>query len=252
MHVTHVSAGAPGLINEDYVCTGGDWAIVLDGATAPAGVDSGCRHSVVWLVRHLAAGLATRLVLCDEGSLADILAAAIRETAGAHADTCDLTNPDSPSSTVALVRARGEVVEYLTLGDSPVVVWNRDDTFTLVSDDRLAGLPGGRPYTLELVRELRNRAGGFWVASTEPDAGYEAISGTVPLAQVAEIGMFTDGVSRLVDWYGFTWPAVFSTLRTGGVASLITVVRAAERERPHPSAKRHDDATAVYARLAVV
>ena len=60
------------------------------------------------------------------------------------------------------------------------------------------------------------------------------MSGTLPLAQIAEIGMFTDGVSRLVDWYGYTWPAVFTALRTDGVASLITRVRAAERERrPH-------------------
>ena len=152
------------------MCSGGDWAVVLDGATAPAGVDSGCRHSVVWLVRHLAAGLATRLVLRDQESLADILAAAIRETASAHADTCDLTNPDSPSSTVSLVRARGDVLEYLTLGDSPIVLWNHDDTFTLVADDRLEGLPAGGRTREKLVRALRNIAGGFWVASTEPDA----------------------------------------------------------------------------------
>ena len=251
MQVTHLSAGAPGRPNEDYVCTGDGWAAVLDGATAPVGVDGGCRHGVVWLVRHLAAGLARRLVLGDEEPLPGILAAAIRETASAHRDTCDLTNPDSPSSTVSLVRVRADVVEYLTLGDSPIVLWRRDGTWTRIADDRLAALPGGRPYSLELVRALRNRSGGFWVASTDPGAAYEAVGGTAPIAEVAEVGVFTDGVSRLVDWYGFTWPGVFAVLRTEGAAGLVDRVRAAEQERPIPSGKKHDDATVVHARLRV-
>ena|SRR5215831_14432866 len=106
--------------------------------------------------------------------------------------------------------------------------------------------PVGRPYTIEFVRAHRNRTGGFWVASTDPDAAYQAVTGTVPLPQIAEAGLFTDGVTRLLDWYGYTWPLIFSSLRNAGPGSLIALVRAAEREQPHPYAKQHDDATAVY------
>ena len=246
MQITHATASAPGLDNEDYACSGTDWAVVLDGATAPAGVDSGCVHSVVWLVRHLAAGLASRLVLADGLSLADILADAIKNTASAHAETCDLADPDSPSSTVSIIRVSGDALEYLTLGDSPIVVWHRDQTFTPIADDRTSHLPGGRPYTIELIRAHRNQTGGFWVASTNPDAAYQAVTGSVPLAEVSEAGLFTDGITRLLDWYGYTWPVIFSALRSEGPASLISLVRAAEHEQPHPYAKQHDDATAVY------
>ena len=45
-----------------------------------------------------------------------------------------------------------------------------DQALTPLSDDRIAHLPGGRPYTIELVRSLRNQPGGFWVASTDPEA----------------------------------------------------------------------------------
>jgi hypothetical protein len=134
------------------------------------------------------------------------------------------------------------------LGDSPIVLWHRDESFTPIADDRTSHLPGGRLYTIELVRAHRNKTGGFWIASTNPDAACEAISGSASLAQVTEAGLFTDGITRLLDWYGYTWPVIFSSLRSEGPASLIALVRAAEREQPHPYAKQHDDATAVYLR----
>ena len=44
-------------------------------------------------------------------------------------------------------------------------------------DDRTSHLPGGRPYSYALVSSLRNQPGGFWVASTNPKAAYEAVQG---------------------------------------------------------------------------
>src|SRR5689334_16883747 len=38
--ITYATQAAPGVVNEDYVVAGPGWAVVLDGATAPAGVDS--------------------------------------------------------------------------------------------------------------------------------------------------------------------------------------------------------------------
>jgi hypothetical protein len=114
-------AGTAARRNEDYAAAGPDWAVVLDGATHFDGVDTGCIHDVPWLVGHLAAALAARLIL-GPANLPEILASAIEATCSAHADTCDLANPDSPSSTVALVRSTGTAIEYLVLGDSPVIL----------------------------------------------------------------------------------------------------------------------------------
>jgi hypothetical protein len=175
-------------------------------------------------------------------------AAAIKDVRAAHASTCDLLNPDSPSATVAVLRRRGEALEYLVLGDSPIVLRRRDGSFTRVADDRASALPGGRPYTAELVRDHRNEPGGFWVASTDPGAAHQAITGTAPMAQIAEAGLFTDGVTRLADWYGHTWQSIFSCLRAQGPAGLIELVRAAEQQQAPPRGKRHDDATVVYIR----
>jgi hypothetical protein len=244
MRITYATESAPGHVNEDYAVCGNEWAVVLDGATAPDGVDSGCIHDVPWLVRHLAAAI-TRRILLDSTPLPDLLAGAIKETTDAHAATCDLSNPDSPSSTVSIVRVRGDLADYLTLGDSPIVVRGADQAFTPIADDRLAHLPGGRPYSLELVRSLRNKRGGFWVASTEPEAAYRAVTGSVPFGTGAEVGIFTDGVSRLVESYGYEWEHVFSVLETSGPSGVIALVRGAEHERPLRGSKQHDDATAV-------
>ncbi|AWS44749.1 hypothetical protein DKM19_28915 [Streptosporangium sp. 'caverna'] len=248
VHITYETAAAPGRPrNEDYVIGGPTWVAVLDGATAPAGVDSGCCHDVPWLVAQLGSALARRIATRPEESLSDIVAGAIRTTMAAHAGTCDLANPDSPSSTVAVLRERGGLVDYLVLCDSPIVLQRTDGTLTLVDDDRTDHLPGGRPYSLELVRASRNRPGGFWVASTAPEAAYEALTGSVGLDTVSGALLATDGVTRLVEWYDHTWEQMVATAAAAGPGELIGLVRKEERERGTPGfAKRHDDATAVW------
>lgn len=245
MQITYATRPAPGLVNEDYVAAGPDWAIVLDGATAPAGVDSGCAHDVRWFVRRLAGALSAHLAADADGPLPGVLAEAIRRACAAHAGTCDLSNPDSPSSTVAMVRRRGDRIECLTLADSPIAVRHRDGSISVVEDDRIARLPGGRPYTYELVRAHRNRPGGFWVAGIDPAAAYEAVTASFPASEVDAVAMLTDGVTRLIEDHGYDWPRVFDELRAGGPAHLIDLVREAERTRPGSHAKPHDDATAL-------
>ncbi len=245
MRITYATESTPGRVNEDYAVCGNDWAAVFDGATAFPGVDSGCIHDVPWLVRHLAAALTRRLLL-ESAPLPDLLAASIGETRTAHAATCDLANPDSPSSTVSIVRVRNDALDYLTLADSPIVIRTADHVLTPIVDDRTSHLPGGRPYTVELVRSLRNKPGGFWVASTDPDAAYNAVAGSMPFEAGTEIGMFTDGVSRLTEYYGYDWGQVFSVLESSGPAGLISLLPAGDpwsicdlrgRARHHPAAQ---------------
>jgi hypothetical protein len=228
--------------NEDYAVCGPDWAVLLDGATPLDDVDSGCIHDVPWLVRRLAAGIVACLIR-DQMPLPDVLAEAIQRTCDAHARSCDLSNPDSPSSTVAIVRARDEVLDYLVLGDSPVIL-RRGQEIVPIRDDRADHLPGGRPYSAGLVRRWRNTPGGFWVGSTSERAAREAVTGSAK--GVAEAALLTDGVTRLVERYGATWAELFSALEgTGGPDAVIRWVREQEQAAPPPLGKRHDDATAI-------
>lgn len=240
MPATAATIAAPGHRNEDHFAIGPDWAFVLDGATAPAGVDSGCVHDVVWLVRRLGGALAELLTTSDD-ALTDVLAEAIDRVRRAHADTCDLTNPNSPSSTVTLLRLRDQA-EHLVLADSPLVL-DVDGEVRPIVDGRIDRLPS---YTREAVADLRNSRDGFWVASTVPEAAHHAVTGTTPPFRRA--ALLTDGASRHVDHFALTdWPGLLDLLDAEGPSSLLAEVRQAETNGTPPRrAKHHDDATVIH------
>ncbi len=241
--VRYATAAAPGGLNEDYVIAGPTWVVVLDGATAPPGVGSGCVHGVRWLVRTLAGALAVRLD--GDEPLSVLLAQAIAATMDAHAATCDLDDPNSPSCTVAIARLRGDRLDHLVLCDCAVGLRGRDGSVTVVSDDRLERLPGGRPYSPELVASLRNRPGGFWVASTCPEAAERALTGSGPVRELQGVALFTDGVTRLAEWYGHSWERMVGQAARAP-EELLARVREQERAHGPVRGKAHDDATAAW------
>lgn len=249
MQVTYATQAAPGQVNEDFVVCGPDWWLVLDGATAPAGVDSGCVHDVRWLVEQLAAETARQLTVAGS-ALPDALAEAIGRVRAAHGDQCDLHNPDSPSATASVLRVAGDRVEYLVLADSPILLDARDGV-RVVLDDRLDHLPD---YSLAGVRAARNQPGGFWVASTKPEAAYQAVQGSVRTADLRAAAVLSDGASRYVERFRLAdWAGLMVLLAEYGPTELIQEVRAAERHATAAGtvgrAKPHDDATAVLVRF---
>jgi hypothetical protein len=252
MQITYASeASDADHSNEDLVIAGTNFVLVLDGATAPSSIPSGCVHDVSWLVRHLGGRLALLLTLDQtNATLADQLAEAIQWTCTQHADTCDLGNPASPSSTAAIFRVNDKSAEALVLSDSPIVL-DLATGIQHIRDDRTDRLPS---YLPEDVRDQRNQPGGFWVASTNPEAAYQAVNVTVPREEVRRAAVLTDGAARLVERFHLTdWPGLLRILDTYGPADLIHRVRVAERTiEPALGSrgKRHDDATAALANLA--
>lgn len=256
MQFTYATEPSPGRENEDYLATGPNWVLLLDGATAPPGVDSGCIHDVPWLVRHLGGELAHGLAVQLETAPTDLLASAIRATCAAHADTCDLSNSASPSATVAGIRWRSKAVEYFALGDSSLVL-DLGHEIRHVTDDRTDHLTD---YSVAGIQAARNvpatpQRPSFWVASTVPAAAYEAVTGTMPATAVHRVAALSDGAARWVDRFALgKWSELLDLLTEHGPAELIHQVRVAERaeiekERTNQRrrGKQHDDATAALA-----
>ena len=249
MQFTVASEPSPGRPNEDLAVIGPGWAILLDGATAPEDIDSGCIHDVPWLVRHLGSELVRSLMSTPDMPLVDSLVDAISVTCTAHKATCDLDNPDSPSSTVAMLRQRGIHLDYLLLADSPLVLdLGGDGHPLLLVDDRTAHLSD---YSFAGIRAARNKPGGFYVASTQPDAAYEAVRGTMPVDKIRRGALLSDGASRLVDLFDrITWTELLDVLQSGGPSELIARTREVERQGAMPTdgrrRKPHDDATAIF------
>jgi hypothetical protein len=172
-----------------------------------------------------------------------MLADAIRSVRACHQDTCDLTHPESPSSTVVILRETTSTLDYLVLCDSALVLADPDGgVLRAVTDDRTAAVRGlPRP---EIVAR-RNQPGGFWVASTDPGAAREALTGTWPVSALGSALACTDGVSRLVEYFGYDWSQVLARAAANGPRDLVRAVRTEEAAGTPPGArKQYDDATA--------
>ncbi|MFJ7148462.1 protein phosphatase 2C domain-containing protein [Streptomyces sp. NPDC100445] len=247
--------------DEDFAAVGlpacgqGGCVVVLDGVTPPSD-GTGCLHSVPWFTARLGGALTELTVSNRDLTLSEILAAAIRRTADAHAGTCDLSHPRTPQATVALARWSATTVEYLVLSDSALLLRGPDGTVTPVLDDRLARLPRAALATAALVdARLRNREGGFFTAAADPDVAARAVAGTVPRHSVRALAALTDGATRWTETFREgDWTALLDVVAKEGARSLIDRVRALEdadrEERAFlGNAKTHDDATVVYAEL---
>jgi hypothetical protein len=202
--------------------------VLLDGATARSGADSGCLHGVAWYARSLGAALLAAITATPRVPLPDALAAAIGEVRARHAGSCDLTRPDTPAATVTAVRAEpGGIISYLALSDSSVV----------------ADYDGGRPPLVITDRHPAARA--------DPAAALAASTGRIGGAGLRGVALLSDGATRTADRFGLaSWPALLATIRSDGPAALISQVRAAESADPDgerwPRLKRHDDATVLW------
>jgi hypothetical protein len=250
MEVVFATCPGPGGSNEDAVVAGADFAVVLDGATAEPDTDPGCVHSVRWFAGAVTAELG-RLLTGDttrDVPLTEVLYRALDAVTRTHAHTCDLTNPCSPSGTVAAVRAGPDRLEYLVLGDATVAIDDGRGEVVAISDERIRRFDD-RPWAQ--LRHVRNVPDGFWVAGSRPEAARHAFTGAVPLAEVSRVALLTDGAARLVERYGWGWAKFLDLLDTCGPAELIAQTRAAERGTPPGRfpGKEHDDATAVLCRL---
>jgi DNA-binding GntR family transcriptional regulator len=244
---------------------------VLDGLSAPKDLPMGCIHGTPWFVRRLGTSL-INLIGDKAVTLHEALRRAIAEVNDLHRGTCALDQEAVPASTVVMIRERDGVLDYLVLSDNVLVLDLGEEGIQTITDKRVEEVAGeelraalqgptGTPEHAARVsalvavqRRLRNQQGGYWVASTNPNAADEAITGSVDLAKVTQAALLTDGASRLVDTFGaLTWAQLLDLLRIEGPAALIARTREAELTDPlgerWPRFKRSDDATVAYVRI---
>lgn len=249
--------------SEDWAAAVSGLAVVLDGGTART--ETGCVHGVSWFAHQLGAALVA--TAASSASLAECLSAAIGRVAALHPE-CDLSHPGTPSAAVGVVRASRDALEYLVLGDITVAVRTPDGLKT-VTDNRVSLtaqparrqaelLPIGSAEKAAALLEMkagelaaRNRPGGYWVSASDPGAVREAKSGILPLADVLDAALLSDGAARAADDFGLmSWPEVMDLLASAGPTELIRQVREAEGSDPlgrqWPRNKTSDDATAIY------
>ncbi|MGH8898069.1 MAG: protein phosphatase 2C domain-containing protein [Egibacteraceae bacterium] len=263
MSVTFASAAGLGkACNEDLCGAGTKAAWVLDGASVPPGIATCCERDAVWYVHRLADALSSCLAAQPPADLRNVLADAIDAVRREHEATCRRGSGHAlgPSATVALVRRQEQVLDYLVLGDTAVLLDTGDDVICH-SDRRLAQVAapireeiyrrlrrgGGYDSSthrslvnrlIEYERMARNTLGGYWTASDDPAAAFQAITGSYQIGQrpgeVRRLALLTDGAQRAVTHFGThgSWSALMTALVADGPQACIQTVRAAEAVDP--------------------
>ncbi|MDQ0788300.1 integrase [Streptomyces sp. B3I8] len=254
--------------NEDFAAAAPGVAVLLDGAGV-GGAETGCTHGVAWFSSTLGALLLRSITAYPVRPLAECLADSIGLVRSLHEGTCDLAYRASPTSTVVAARVGAGALEYLVLGDSSLLLADRDGGTTVVTDRRLDEvgkrlrgpvdeLPTGSPEHAAALAEyrdaltgLRNRPDGFWIAGPDPGVVEHAVTGTVPLGSLASATLLSDGATRLVDRFELSdWEETLALLSSSGPDELIRRVREAEAGDPDgrrwPRGKARDDATVLH------
>ncbi|WP_436758213.1 integrase [Streptosporangium sp. V21-05] len=254
--------------NEDFVGATPEAAILLDGAGTPAGLKIGCSHGVAWYAHTLGSTLLAAMTQ-STGTLTQLLAEGIKTVASLHDFTCDLAHAGSPSATVVMLRRTTNTLEWLVLADSLLLLDIFGAEPLVVCDDRealtgeryrgplntaLAGTAAhvqARSDYVTAMRGHRNVDGGFWVASVDPLAADQALTGSISIKRVRAAALLSDGASRLVDRFALaSWRQTLDTLDDAGPDELIRQVRHAEHAdldaSRWPRSKVHDDASAIF------
>jgi hypothetical protein len=172
-----------------------------------------------------------------------------------------------------MVRRLHGAIEYLVLGDSTFVA-DINDKVEAVSDKRIesvgadlwqamADLATGTPEHqaarikfVENQRRMRNRRGeGYPIASNDPNAAYEALTGSFPVGDVRRVALLSDGATRFVEFGLGSFADALDILGSDKPERLFDRVRMAEASDPEgerwPRAKRQDDIAAAYLPLRV-
>jgi ADP-ribose pyrophosphatase YjhB (NUDIX family) len=268
MHDVRVatSPGTPGRPNEDAFAAVEGLVVVADGATSPPTLGEGCIHGPAWYARRLVGHLVGSHAEEPAAEPVAWLAEAIGRTTAAHADTCDVTHPGTPSATVAMLTFDDDTASWLVLGDCALLLGSAGRV-EVVTDDRLsqtrtaerAAVLAGDAHLdavehaqrvaalVHAQRAFRNRDGGFWVAAADPSAATHALVGTAPLVDVRRAALLTGGVTRAVEVYrSHTWPRLLAELDSQGPADVVRRLRALEASdvagTVWPRTKSSDDA----------
>jgi hypothetical protein len=265
--------------NEDRCGVVDNVAWVLDGASVPSGLQPCCDRDATWFVDQLASAIAAVFTAYPRLTLREGLAAAIQAVTAEHRHDADAVDAHAipPSATIALARRRGDTLDYLVLGDAAILLGISNDVHC-ITDDRLSCVavdireeirtrlragtdhkdPGLQNVLVQLVKRevaVRNQPGGYWIASDDPQAAFEAIEGIRPIGTASEhirrVALLTDGALNAVtqlDLYD-SWATMMKALATYGPAGCLKELRKVEAADlsglRFPRSKLSDDATAL-------
>ena len=270
-------AGAKRGYCEDALYADENCAFVIDGATGVSGEKvTDCATDAAWFSAAHRAYLAGALK--GDGEIAEILKTGVWEVAARYArfDGADKVK-DKPSAVISVVRERNGYLEYYSLGDTVVVIRKKDGEVLHILDTRLVELDNInfgrmkeiaartgktlreafadiRPYILE-NRAKMNTLEGYCALSHTAEGLDTALTGKIPLSEVRDLLVFSDGFAEIYDLFGL-YPspaALIADVAENGILPAMKKLHAAQDSDPDCEKfvrnKLRDDISVVYAEI---
>ena len=265
-------------VNEDYVAVGSTYAVLLDGASGITGTRVLPYHSgsdAQWF-SHFVGGRICKYLAMDRGAI-DSIRLAVDDSRGFIGEYGVTENEDLfPSSTLVVVSVMGDLVDIVSLGDSPVFIGLKDGSLVTMSDLRIAELDQaavdamvdrsrGSAMTgvqkcaavndiLLANRQIKNKPDGYWILDQSGVALEHLNVKRFCIEDIDYVCAMSDGLERAFNLFGLADPAAFLADATReSFDELLVRLRAEENLDPdfdrYPRLKLHDDASCFMLRL---
>lgn len=258
------------VVNEDLICTGDNYAYVLDGATS-LGKNINGTNDASWYVRTFSSYL-SKYIKDDNAKLAVKKSLKeMRKELEKHIENRE-SNLDIPSSCIALVKENEDNYEFFVLGDCSTIYGNKDNQ-TLITKYDIRKLDDEKiekmreiakekginvcdtyEYILpDLIQQrmLRNKENGYYALDIVEDAVDHAEYITVPKDNIDMILLMSDGFSSYYDCLNIEkdYKSFFLKCYETSVEELYEELRRVEKDdyllNKHPRFKETDDASII-------
>lgn len=265
-------------VNEDYVAVGSTYAVLLDGASGIIGTRVLPHHSgsdARWF-SHFVGGRICKYLDASRGVI-DSIRLAVYDSRDFIVEYGVTDNEDLfPSSTLVVVSVAGDLVDIVSLGDSPVFIGLKDGSLVTMSDSRIAELDQAavdaivdRSRGLAMTgaqkraavndillanRQLKNKPDGYWILDPSGAALEHLNVRRFCIEDIDYVCAMSDGLERAFNLFGLADPAAFLASATReSFDELLVRLRAEENLDPDfdrcPRLKLHDDASCFMLRL---
>ncbi len=262
-------------VNEDSLYCDSKIAMVVDGASSLA--ESRGESSARWLVDRFVRYVVSSY---DDGvSLKELVREAINRVVESYVREYGEPVEDRafwPSASASIILVRGEYLEYMVFGDSPIILYPKASEPIVVRDYRLVqldeevvrlihrhivdGMEFSQVYreVLPVLRKHRRMLctpEGYAAISLDIACVEHALYGRVRAEELEYVIMSTDGFMRIVDVFRYIedYETLLSEALSKGLASLLVKLRELEYRdrmcRKYPRLSISDDATSLLLRI---
>lgn len=257
-------------LNEDFICTGDNYAYVLDGATS-LGKNINGKNDANWYVRTFSSYL-SKYIKDNNAKLA--VKKSIKEMSKELEKYIEKRESilDIPSSCIALVKENEDNYEFFVLGDCSIIYGNTDEQTLItrydirklddekiekmrkIAQEKGINVCDTYEYVLpDLIQQrlLRNKENGYYALDVEEAAVDHAEYIIIPKDNIDMILLVSDGFSSYYDCLNIEkdYKSFFLKCYTTSVEELYEELRSVEKDdhllNKHPRFKETDDASII-------